>query len=124
MVIGVSPCDTAQVSWAKAPESTTEENENGAILGGSRTETILKQKYFQCLRCDQCFTIDPKSCRVGDRSSRISGPASVLADVGEVHTGDDQHTGSPAKLGGADARTGVQLFAFQAPCYGYGHVAT
>ena len=38
MWIGMSPCDTAQVSCAKAPESIIEEpKENGTIRGGSKT---------------------------------------------------------------------------------------
>ena len=39
MVMGMSPWETAQVNWAKAPESTTPENENGAICGGSKKRT-------------------------------------------------------------------------------------
>ena len=38
MVMGMSPWDTTQVSWAKAPESMTSlPNEKGTILGGSKT---------------------------------------------------------------------------------------
>ena len=37
MVTGMSPWETTQVSWAKAPESMTgDPKEKGAILGGSR----------------------------------------------------------------------------------------
>ena len=37
-VMGISPWDTTQVSWAKAPESMTSlPKENGTILGGSKT---------------------------------------------------------------------------------------
>ena len=38
MVMGMSPWDTTQVSWAKAPESMTSlPNEKGTILGGAKT---------------------------------------------------------------------------------------
>ena len=43
MVMGMSPWETAQVNWAKAPESTTPENENGAICGGSKRELVSKE---------------------------------------------------------------------------------
>ena len=37
MVMGRSPWDTTQVSWAKAPESMTSlPKEKGTILGGSK----------------------------------------------------------------------------------------
>ena len=37
MVMGMSPWDTTQVSWAKAPESMTSlPNEKGTMLGGSK----------------------------------------------------------------------------------------
>jgi hypothetical protein len=43
MVNGMSPLDTTQVSWTKSPESTMSvPNENGAILGGSKTRSIIK----------------------------------------------------------------------------------
>ena len=37
IVMGMSPCDTTQVSWAKAPESMTSlPKEKGTMLGGSK----------------------------------------------------------------------------------------
>ena len=42
IVIGSSPCEMEQASWAKAPSSTTSEpNENGTILGGSERENVM-----------------------------------------------------------------------------------
>ena len=36
MVIGMSPCDTTHVNWAKTPVFTTgDPNENGTMTGGS-----------------------------------------------------------------------------------------
>ena len=41
MVMGMSPFETTQVSWANSPESTTvDPNENGTIFGGSKTNRI------------------------------------------------------------------------------------
>ena len=38
MVMGMSPWDTTQVNWAKAPESmTSRPKEKGTMLGGSKT---------------------------------------------------------------------------------------
>ena len=40
---------------------------------------------------------------MGNGAGTISGPASVLPDVGVVHAGDDEHAGSLAKHGRGDA---------------------
>ena len=38
MVMGMSPWDTTQVNWAKAPESmASRPKEKGTMLGGSKT---------------------------------------------------------------------------------------
>ena len=70
------------------------------------------------------FTINPEFRRVSDRTSRVSSPASVLPDVGEVHTGDDQQAGPRPHHGGADARAGVELLSLEAPGDGDRHVAS
>ena len=54
MVTGMSPWETTQVSWAKAPESMTgDPKEKGAILGGSKNThnlfTLNLKIYSQCL---------------------------------------------------------------------------
>ena len=47
-VMGISPWDTTQVSWAKAPESMTSlPKENGTILGGSKT---FQNQVFQAIK--------------------------------------------------------------------------
>ena len=68
MWIGMSPCDTAQVSCAKAPESTIEEpKENGIIRGGSKIEDIqaiiksnLSVLIFPVGLFNLLITIDPQ----------------------------------------------------------------
>ena len=44
IVMGISPWETTQVNWAKAPESITlDPKEKGTILGGSKTQDQFKQ---------------------------------------------------------------------------------
>ena len=41
IVMGISPWETTQVNWAKAPESiTSDPKEKGTILGGSKTNNF------------------------------------------------------------------------------------
>ena len=52
-VMGMSPWDTTQVSWAKAPESMTSlPKENGTILGGSKT---FQSKVFKTKKMSSAF---------------------------------------------------------------------
>ena len=60
---------------------------------------------------------------MGNGAGAISGPASVLPDVGVVHAGDHQHAHSLPEHVGGDARTRVQLLALEAPGDGDRHVA-
>ena len=62
--MGMSPWDTTQVSWAKAPESMTSlPKENGTILGGSKTFKIqvFKTENIQCLPTNQNLPLTTKS---------------------------------------------------------------
>ena len=54
---------------------------------------------------------------MGNGAGAISGPASVLPDVGVVHAGDHQHAHSLPEHVGGDARTRVQLVALETPRY-------
>ena len=84
---------------------------------------MLKTKYFQCLPFDQSFTINPELCRMSDGAGSVGGPASVLPDVGEIHTGDDQQAGPRPHHGGAEARTSMEFRPLKAPSDCDGHVA-
>ena len=68
-------------------------------------------------------TINPEFRRVSDRTSRVCSPASVLPDVGVVHTGDDQHAGSRSNHRCCDAGTRVKFLALETPSDGNGHIS-
>ena len=68
-------------------------------------EKIYTYNIPSAFACDYEITIDIQFCRMSDRSSRISGPASVLPNVGVVHVGYDQHAGPCSNHRGCDTWT-------------------
>ena len=131
IVIGKSPCDTTHVSCAKTPVLTTADpKEKGTITGGSKKGNRIRSKGIQDVRIfpvpshrNLLNTIDIQFRGVRDRARGVGGSTGVLPGVGVVHTGDNQHAGSPAQHGCGDAGPRVQFCALEAPSDGDWHVA-